>query len=478
MDGLKQRAIKGVTWNAIQSLTNKSISFLFLIFMARLLLPADYGMVGMLAVFIALADAFVNCGFGQAIIRKQDRTQTDESTVYYFSITASLICYAIIYIIAPFVGDFYNMPELSPLLRFLGLKIVISSLSSMHVLRYSIELNFKKPSIVKVCSNILSGIIGLYLAFSGYGVWALAIQQVLMALFSTILYIIISNWQPIWVFSWSSFREMFSFGSRLLGANLLNILYANMSAIFIGKAYSSADLGLYSKGQEMASYPSDILYGIVSAVSYPLLCTMQTDKNKMSMSYRQIIKIISFIIFPVMTIVCVLSQPIIITLFGEKWASSYIYLALLCYPYMLVPICTANFSILQVVGRSDLVLKLEIITKMMGGIMLIITLPISVTAMCWGTIVNVTLCVCINTYYTSRFVNVTQKQQLFDLIKPFISCIAIGAIIYVVTLIIDNNLIKLVIGVPLGLILYAGWSALIGSPEFKMCLDVVKQRHK
>lgn len=476
MGEFKQKAINGVVWNTIQSLSNKSISFLILIFMARLLQPTDYGMVGMLAVFIAIADAFVDCGFGQAIIRKQDRTQIDESTVYYFSIAASILCYLLIFCIAPLVGRFYNMQELSPLLRFLGLKIVISSFSSMHILKYSIDLNFKIPSIIKVSSNILSGTIGLYFAYNGYGAWALAIQQVSMATFSTLLYITISKWKPVWEYSQTSFREMFLFGSKLLGARLLNIFYTNISTIFIGKAYSSRDLGLYAKGQEMAAYPSDILYGIVSTVSYPLLCSIQTDKEKMSISYRQIIKIIGFIIFPMMAIVCVLAQPIICTLFGDQWISSSEYFALLCYPYMLVPICTANFSLLQVVGRSDLVLRLEIITKIMGVIMLLITLPISVSAMCWGTIINVTICVLINTYYTSRFVNVSQWQQLFDLIKPLIVCIIMALLVHFATMKIETNMIKLIVGAIIGLIFYLSFSIIMKSPELKLCVDIVKKK--
>ena len=478
MSELKAKAINGIAWNTIQSLSNKSISFLFLIVMARLLLPADYGMVGMLAIFIALADAFVNCGFGQAIIRKQRRTKLDESTVFYFSIGASLICYVILFGIAPLVATFYNMPELCPLLRFLGLKIVVSSFSSMQVLQYSIDLNFKTPAVVKVVSNISSGGIGIWCAFNGWGPWALAIQQVLMASFSTFMYIVLSKWRPIWGFSVTSFKEMFSFGSKLLGANLLNIFYSNLSAIFIGKAYSSSDLGLYSKGQEMAAYPSDLLYGIVNTVTYPLLCTIQNDRDKMTNAYRKIIKSIAFIIFPTMAIVCALAHPIILTLFGEKWAASAFYLAMLCYPCMLVPICTANFSLLQVVGRSDLVLRLEIITKIMGTVMLLITLPISIKAMCIGTIVNVTLCILVNTYYTSRFIDLSQRDQLFDLLKPLICCIALATIIFLVVGVFDNNIVKIIIGTSLGLVIFYGSSAMLRTDEFMLCYHIVKDKIK
>ena len=476
MGELKDKAVKGIAWNTIQSLTNKSISFLFLIIMARLLLPDDYGMVGLLAVFISISEAFIDCGFGQAIIRKQNRTIVDESTVYFFSIIASCICYGIIFLIAPLVANFYKMPELCPLMRFLGLKIIIASFSSMQLLKYTIELNFKIPAIIRVVSNLLSGAIGIYFASSGYGPWALAIQQVLLASFTTLLYLIICKWRPIIKFSMDSFKEMFSFGSKLLGARLLNIVYANISTIFIGKAYSSKELGLYSKGQEMAAYPSDILSGIVTTVSYPLLCTLQDNRERLTQSYRRIIRTIGFVVYPVMTLVAVLAQPIILTLFGENWAETAVYMALLCYPYMIVPICSANFSLLQVAGRSDLVLRLEIITKIMGTIMLLITLPISVKAMCIGTIVNVSLCLLVNTYYTSRFIDLTQWEQILDLVQPFLMCIVMGILVFISVYFITNDIIKLIVGVPLGFLFYFGTAYISKSSELQMCLELIKQK--
>jgi O-antigen/teichoic acid export membrane protein len=228
----------------------------------------------------------------------------------------------------------------------------------------------------------------------------------------------------------------------------------------------------------MASYPCDILYGIVYTVSYPLLCTLQDDRERLSFAYRKIIRTIGFVVYPVMTIVCVLAQPIILTLFGEKWMDSAIYMALLCYPYMIVPICGANFGLLQVAGRSDLVLKLEIITKIIGTIMLLITLPISIKAMCIGTIISVTLCLVVNTYYTSRYVDVTQWEQILDLIKPFLMCVVMGGVVVGAVFLIENNILKLVVGVPLGILVYFGTAIINKTPEYKMCLELINNRNK
>lgn len=476
MAGIKQKVFSGLTWNAIQGIANKGISFLFLIVMARLLVPSDYGTIGLLAVFIAIADAFINCGFGQALVRKQDRTALDESTVFYFNIVASCICYLGIFLLSPWVADFYNMPILCGLLRFLALRIIISSLSAVQTLKYTILLEFKTPTIIKIVSNVVSGIIGIVFAYFDYGAWALAIQQVLFSVFSTLLYWMVSKWRPIWGFSWPSFKYMFSFGSKILGANLLNIFYANLSAIFIGKVYSSSDLGLYSKGQEMASYPSDILYGILSAVSYPLLCTLQSDKQQLTMVYRKIIRLSSFVIFPVMALVCALSSSIILLLFGEKWCESAIYLSLLCYPFMIVPICGANFSLLQVVGRSDLVLKLEVITKIIGTITLLITLPISIKAMCYGVIINVSVALLIDTYYTSRFVDLTYFRQLLDVLKPMLISFTAGFIVYSLNWFELTPLTRIIIGIPFGATLYFLFNFILGKKDLVDIIRFVKSR--
>lgn len=476
MGELKKKALHGAIWNTIQSLSNKGLSFLFLILMTRLLTPEDYGMVGMLAVFMVIADAFIDCGFGQAIVRKLNRTVLDESTVFYFNIVASTCCYLLLFAIAPIVADFYQMPDLCPLLRVLGLRLIIGAFATIHVLKYSIGLNFKTPSFVNISANLLSGVFGLWMAYTGYGVWALAGQQVSRQLFLAIIYNVVSRWRPIWGFSWETFREMFSFGSKLLGQRLLNAIYSNISVIFIGKAYSAVDLGLYSKGNEMADYPSGTAYGVINTVSYPLLCQLQNDRDRLTLAYRKLVRVVAFVVCPIMTFIFFFATPLMVSVLGEQWEKSGWYLMLLCYPYMFIPLLCLNQTLLQVVGRTDLILRLEIISKMLGVTMLSICLPISIDAMCFGAIINTVLCYFLNTYYTSRFIDLTLRQQFGDLVRSLLYSALIGGIAYMSTMGIDNLWFKIIIGLSVGCVLYVGIAAICRMREFGECIDLIKNR--
>ncbi len=476
MGELKNKTLKGFAWSTIQSLASTGISFFFMIFMTRLLAPKDYGMIGMVGVFMAVAGAFVECGFGQALIRRQNRTAVDESTVFYFNITASIVCYIILFLIAPFISSFYKMPELTIILRILALTLVIGSLSSVHVLMYKIEMNFKVPSLINLISGILTGCVGVYIASLGKGVWALVAQQLMSATFITIAYWTVSKWRPIRAFSVQAFREMFSFGSRLLGSRLLNVFYANISPMVIGRYYSAADLGLSSKGSSLAGFPAGILQSNILTVTYPALCKLQTDKESLALIYRKFIRASSFVLFPIMTCLAVVATPLMIFLFGEKWAESGVYMALACFPWMIVPAQCLNFNLLQVVGRSDLVLRLEIITKIMGVTMLCITLPISIKAMFYGTIVNTVLCLIINITYITKFVGMSAKDQFVDILRSAILAFAIGIVVYIGLYFVEGDFLKILIGSLTYFLLFGGIAVFIRMKEFHEIIDVFKRK--
>lgn len=476
MGELKTKTINGIAWTSIKMLSNRGLSFLFMIFMTRMLLPEDYGMVGMLVVFIAIATLFVDCGFGQALVRKENRTIVDESTVFFFNIIASLLCYLLLFFTAPLIGDFYRMHELTNILKILGLTLIISSLSSIHALIYTIELNFKVPSIIGVSSNLLAGVAGLVLAYNNFGVWSIVGQQILMALFTTVLYWFISKWRPKLVFSRKTFLEMFFFGSKLLVSRLINTVYHYISPIFIGRFYSASDLGLYTKAESITAFPASTSFGVLETVTYPVLCRFQSDKEKLTSTYRKLIRIESFVIFPIMVLIGVLAEPIMVVLFGEKWATAGIYMTLLSFPWMLVPIQCQNLNLLQVVGRSDLLLRLEILSKSLGVSMLVITLPISISAMCYGTIVTTTLCLFINTYYTSRFISLSVKNQMMDIARSLFLTIVMGAFVYFISIFFERNILKIFVGGAIGLICYLGIAWIFKMSELKEIMDLLKKR--
>lgn len=476
MSELKRKALRGAVWNTIQSLSNKGISFLFLILISRLLQPDDYGMIGMLAIFIVLSDAFIDCGFGQALIRKQNRTILDESTVFYFNIVASIACYLCLFFISPLVALFYNMPELGILLRVLGLKLTISALATIQMLRCSIDLDFKTPAIVNVLSNMLSGSIALYMAYNGYGVWALVFQQVGRSLFTTLLFFVLCRWTPIWGFSWSTFREMFSFGSKLLGQRLLNAFYANVSTIFIGKAYSATDLGLYSKANELDGYPSGTIYGVINTVSYPLLCKCQEDRSKLTSIYGKLLRVLAFGVCPLMTFIFFFAKPIIVTVMGEQWIGAGIYLMLLTYPHMFVPFVCVNQNLLQVTGRTDLILRLEVISKIIGVIMLAISLPIGIDVMCYCGIITGILCFFLNTAYTTRYIDLTLIQQSKEILKPLCLSVGLCLAISLALMTIESYMAKLLIAMTLFASSYLIISFATKFQPLLDCIDLIKNR--
>ena len=467
MSELKTKTVNSAIWIFVQRVASRGISFFFMIFMTRLLLPSDYGMVGMLAVFLTIAQTIIDCGFGQALIRKQNRTAIDESTVFYSNILASIFCYLVLFIIAPFVGDFYQMPELCNILRVMSLSFVISSLSSIQVLIYTIQLDFKTQSIINVLSGILAGVFGLYLAYKGYGVWALVWQVIMSSFFITLFYWIVSKWHPVMAFSKESFKELFSFGSKILGAQLLNNIYANISPIFIGKAYSSSDLGLYTKGSQMIYFPVSMLVGVFESVTYPVLCKLQNSEEQMRDCFLRFIKIAAFILFPIMVLLGVLSKPLVLSLFGEKWSETANYMMLLCYPCAVVPIQVMNLNILKVVGQSDYVLRIEVIGKILGVLMLIIALPISIYAICYGTIIVATISLFLNTFFTSKFIKLSALSQLKVLFPSFILSIIVGAIVYLMIVFINSSWTQLLLGGVLGLSMYIGIAYLLQMTELK-----------
>ena len=284
---LKEQAKKGLIWSAVQRFSSQGAQFVFTIIIARQLTPEDYGVVGMLGIFLAVATVFVDGGFTNALIRKQDRTQADLSTVFYFNIVIGLLAYLVIFAIAPFVADFYDMPMLTDVLRVFGLTIIINSFCAIQMTLFNINIDFKTQTTISLISIFVSGIVALCCAFAGMTYWTLVIQALTSSIVSTSLYWVMSNWRPILVFSKQSFHEMFSFGSKLLIQGLINSIYSNIYPIIIGKLFAASTLGNYTRAQSFANFPSVAMTGIMQRVTYPVLCRMQDNEHELAYTYRK-----------------------------------------------------------------------------------------------------------------------------------------------------------------------------------------------
>lgn len=420
MGELKEKTLSGVKWNAIGRFSTQGVSFVISVLLARILSPSDYGVVGMIGIFMAIAQTFIDSGFGSALIRKTDCTDEDYSTAFYFNIVVGIVCYLILFFCAPFIANFFDTPILKDIVRVLSINLFLGSLTIVQGAKLTAAVDFKSQAKIGLVATIVSGCIGLIMAYSGYGVWSLVYQSVSSSIVRTVLYWIVTKWRPQFIFSKQSFKYLFGFGSKILSASLLHTVYSNLTTILIGKFYTPKDLGYYSRGESLAVLPSSNITGILQGVTYPILSKIQDDDNRLIQVYRKYIRITSMVIFFGMFLMVALSKPLIVALFTDKWENSVIYLQVFCFAYMFDHICSLNLNILYVKGRSDLVLRLEVIKKTISISMIIAAIPFGVLAICIARALYTQIAVIINTYYTGELFGLGYFAQVKDFIKYFI----------------------------------------------------------
>lgn len=445
--------------------------------MARILTPEDYGLVGMLAIFIAVSQSLIDSGFSQALIRKQDRSEIDNSTVFYFNVAVGIILYAILFLSAPLIASFYNEPILTPITRAIGLSLVFNSLTVVQRALLTIKLDFKTQAQASLSGAIVSGIIGIYMSYAGYGVWSIVWQQLSSLAVTTLLLWILSHWRPIWSYSWKSFNELFGFGSKLLASGLLDTIYRNMYLIVIGKVFKASELGYYTRAQQFTDFASSNITGIFQRVTYPVLCTIQNDDARLADVYRRLLKESAFIIFPLMMGVAAVAKPMVFSFLTDKWLFSATLIQILCLSQMWYPVHSINLNLLQVKGRSDLFLRLEIIKKILGVVVLCVTIPFGLVGMCWGMLASSIICLAINTHYTGKLIHLGFFRQMKDLLPTLLLSLAMGGAVYLtVTFIPMNSWVALSVGIVEGIILYAGLAKFMKFPEFVELYILIKRK--
>lgn len=475
-DSLKSKTVKGVVWSSIERFSTQGVQFLIMIIMARLLTPKDYGLIGMLAIFLAVAQSLIDSGFSQALIRKQDRTDVDNSTVFYFNIVVSSALYLILFIAAPFVADFYNQPELTSVMRVVCLGVILNSLAVVQRALLTVRIDFKTQAKASLSAAVISGCIGIVLAYCGFGVWSLVVQQLLNLSVNTLLLWIFSKWRPIAVFSWKSFHELFAFGSKMLASGLLDTLYRNIYPIVIGKLFSASSLGHYTRAQQFSEFPSSNVTGIIQRVTYPILCGIQDETERLEAVYRKFLKLSAFIIFPLMIGMSAVARPFIDIALGTQWGFCGQLLQIICFAMMWYPIHAINLNLLQVKGRSDLFLRLEIIKKILGITVLCITAPFGLVVMCYGQIFNSIVALVINTYYTGKLINVGFIRQMKDLLPTILLSLIMFWAILLVDGFIETNMYRLVIGVLVGIIVYASGSYIFKFKELQTLFSLIRRK--
>lgn len=454
---LKDKTVKGLAWSSIERFSTMFIQLAVNIVLARILMPEDFGMVAMLAVFIQFSQAFIDSGFSNALIQRKNRTEADYCTVFYFTVVVSTVLYVLLYISAPYISDFYNMPQLTEVARVLGLGLIIGSLAAVHKTRLSIELKFKVQAVISLLSAVISGTISITMAYCGLGVWALVLQSLVSLGTQTLLvYLLGTRWLPSLIFSVRSFKELFGYSSKLLLSSLLHLLYRNLYPIVIGKRYAATELGYYNRADLLSSMSIQSITLVLAKVAFPIFSSIQDDNDKLRVAYSKYISYASLVVFPVMLGISALAKPLIVVAMTEKWLMAVPMLQILAASCIFDHITSINLNVLYVKGRSDLALRLEIIKKTIAISILFAMMPFGIIAICWGQFIYNIIATILNTRYTNMLIGLPFKSQMRDFM-PYLGCsVLMAAIVWYVTLILPSYVLQLFIGIPLGVVVYVG----------------------
>lgn len=453
-ESLKKQAVNGIAWTSVERFAQQIIQFVLGVAIARVLSPADYGIVGMTAIFFAIANTFIDSGFGGALIQKQDRNEDDYSTCFYFNIFVSVVLFGIIYLCSPAIATFYRTPILCDVTRVLSLTIVINSFGISQNAKLTAELKFKAMAMITISSQLATGILGLYMAYTGWGVWALVFQQIFGSLLRLILIECYLKWIPKRRFSKDSFHHLFSFGSKILCSSIINTIYDNIYTLVIGRVFSPKDVGYYNRGNQFASLPANTILGIFMKVAYPLMSEVQNDTDKLRRAYKKFLRVPLFVLWPILFGLMALAKPLILLLLGEKWLPCVPLLQVLCIGFFFDPLTHINLNILYVKGRTDLVLKLELIKKPIAFAILFGMIPLGLWWLCFGRAIYGFIAYCFNCYYTQKFINFGFWRQMYYNVPVLIKSGIMGGLCYSCNFIFDNPWLQLFVGFAVGILSY------------------------
>ena len=437
MSSLKNKTVSGLIWSFIDNFSRLGLNFVIGIILARLLTPREFGLIGMVTIFMALSESLVDSGFTKALIRKKDCTQTDYSTAFYFNLFVGIILYAVLFFSAGAISRFFDEPQLLFIVQVVGIGIIINAFTIIQRARLIKAINFKLQTKISIIASIVSGIIGITMAFKGYGVWSLVIKTLLGFAITSFLLWLWNKWKPSLVFCRNSFKEMFSFGYKLVISDLIEDAYQNIYLLIIGKYFSAAELGFYTRADRFNNLPSQNITRAIQRVSYPILSEMQDDIPRLKTAYQKLIKSTMLITFVSMMIMVASAKPLILTLVGDKWLPSVIYLQLLSFVGILYPLHAINMNMLNVQGRSDLLLRLEIIKKILAIPVIVIGVLLGIKIMILGMIIISMTGYFLNSYYSGKLINYSRMQQLKDILPSFILALFIGTNVYLIGLFLE-----------------------------------------
>lgn len=429
-ESLKDKTVKGVAWSGVEQVAQYSITFVVSVILARLLSPDDYGLIGLTGVFTAVCQSIIGGGMGTALIRKKDATEDDYNTAFVLNLGMSLLLYVVIFLFAPLIADFFGRQELISLTRVSSLSLIIGALALVQTTRLTKRIDFKTQTQITLKASIASGVVGIILAIGGLGVWALVAQAILNQIVRTISLWIANHWTPELRFSMKSFRELFGFGWKLVVSSLLDSIWGELHQVVVGKFYSSASLGQYTRAQGFAQLFSVNLTGVVRRVSFPVLSNIQDNPENMVAVYRRIIKMTMFLSATCMFFLGAISEPLLHCLIGAKWHMAAIFLPFICISGSMYPLHALNLNMLQVLGRSDLFLGLEIIKKIIAIVPLIVGATVGIIPMLLVNIVTGVISFFLNSYYSGKLLNYSSWMQIRDVAHSYCFATILAACVF------------------------------------------------
>lgn len=478
MTSLRDRTITGAIWSFVQNLGARLVLLISTIVLARLLTPEDFGLIGMLTIFIVLSQTLINAGFSQALIRKVDADDEDFSAVFYINLVVSVILYFILYALAPLIAKFYSQPQLVALTRVLALTFIINVFSYVQEARLTKEMQFKKLSLIYLPSTLISGVVAIFMAMLNFGVWSIVALQIVMRLTYAIQIWIRTSWRPIRSFNYKKAKSLFSFGSKLMISGVIHILFDNIYLVIIGKFFPLNILGYYQNAKKMVDVPTHTVSNVLSNVTFSAFSSIQNDDSQLREGYRKVIQQALFWLCPLLTFAAVTAEPLFVSLMTEKWLPAVPFFQILCFVGILYPLNAYNLSIINVKGRSDLFLKLEILKKVITIIGVIITVQIDIWALITFQVINSLIAYLINSYYSGRFIKYPIRAQVYDLLPIIILCATVGSAVWAVNSVTNHFLpiVRLAIGLATGMTTYLLASGFCRLEPFVEFQSIVKAR--
>ena len=471
---LKRKTLSGFIWQYAEKCGAQIMNFVVSIILARVLTPDDYGLVGLITVFISISLVFAQSGMGQALVQKKDANDEDFSTVFYYSLVFSLVLYIILFFAAPYIAGFYAEPELALMLRVLGTTVIIGAVNSVQHARVQKDMRFKMFFYATLVGTIVSAIAGIVMAYMGFGVWALVWQQLLSQLINTVVLWFTAKWRPMLLFSVHKMKQLFGYSWKILCSSLIDTVYSNIYSLLIGKFYSSADLGYYNRGKQFPMMIVQNVNGSINSVMFPVLSEIQDDKGKFKAAVRRSIKTSTYMMFPLMAGLAAVAEPLVKILLTDKWLPAVPFIQFCCFTYAFWPVHTANLQAIKALGRSDVFLKLEIIKKIYGIAILVITLPFGLTAMMFGRCFSTIISSFVNASPNKKLMNYSYMEQLKDMLPSMILSLIMCGIVLLVGMLKINVYILLVLQVVVGIAVYVLLSKIFKLECFEYVLDILK----